>query len=68
VRRVATFLVGVAVAVPLGGTESHLADREEPRTLILALDGVPFRVVERARDRGAFAGWPPTSRLIASRR
>jgi hypothetical protein len=66
VRRVATFLVGVAVAVPLGGTESHLADREEPRTLILALDGVPFRVVERARDRGAFAGWPPTSRLIAS--
>jgi hypothetical protein len=37
----------------------------QPHTLILALDGVPYRVVERARAQGAFAGWPATSRLIA---
>jgi hypothetical protein len=36
-----------------------------PRTLVLALDGVPHRVVEQAREAGAFSGWPPTSRLIA---
>jgi hypothetical protein len=51
---------------PLGDAETAPETRDEPRILILALDGVPFRVVERARERGAFAGWPPTSRMIAS--
>lgn len=36
-----------------------------PRTLVLALDGVPYRVIEQARERGAFEGWPEARRLIA---
>jgi len=38
---------------------------DAPRTLVLALDGIPFRVVEQARAAGAFDGWPPAGRLIA---
>ncbi|MBK9178391.1 MAG: alkaline phosphatase family protein [Acidimicrobiales bacterium] len=37
----------------------------EPRTLLLALDAVPFRVAAEACRRGAFAGWPPPSALVA---
>ena len=37
-------------------------DGDGPRTLVLALDGIPFRTVERARLEGAFEGWPATSR------
>jgi len=37
-----------------------------PRTLIVALDGVPYRVVQRARELGAFAGWPETKPLIST--
>jgi hypothetical protein len=36
-----------------------------PRTLVLALDGVPHRVVVLARDKGAFAGWPAPIPLVA---
>jgi hypothetical protein len=36
----------------------------EPRTLLLALDGVPLRVAERARE-GGFSGWATPSALIA---
>lgn len=34
------------------------------RTLVLVLDGLPFRVVERAVRLGAFADWPRPIRLI----
>jgi hypothetical protein len=47
------------------GAECVPGSSEASRTFVLALDGVPFRVVERAREQGAFAGWPATSRLIA---
>ncbi len=36
-----------------------------PRTLLLALDAVPYRVFEEARSQGAFVDWPPTSALVA---
>jgi hypothetical protein len=62
--RIGVVLVFLATAVPLG--QVRPAGHPGPRTLILALDGIPYRVVERARDMGAFADWPPTSRLIAS--
>ncbi len=34
-------------------------------TLVLALDGVPFRVMFQARKRGAFPDWMPARPLIA---
>jgi hypothetical protein len=37
----------------------------EPRILLLALDAMPFRVVEEACRRGAFAGWASPSALVA---
>jgi hypothetical protein len=37
----------------------------EPRTLLLALDAVPFRVVVEARRRGAFSGWAEPSAVVA---
>ena len=36
-----------------------------PRTLLLALDAVPYRVFEEARRRGAFSDWPQPSALVA---
>ena len=36
-----------------------------PRTLLLALDAVPYRVFEEARRKGAFSDWPPPSALVA---
>lgn len=36
-----------------------------PRTLLLALDAVPYRVFEEARCRGAFSDWPSPSALVA---
>ena len=35
------------------------------RTLLLALDAVPFRVVQEACRRGAFADWAPPTALVA---
>ena len=43
---------------------SEFTDRE-PRTLLVALDAVPFRVVNEAAGRGAFAGWVPPSAVVA---
>jgi hypothetical protein len=33
--------------------------------VVLALDGVPYAVIEQARAEGAFGGWPETRALIA---
>ena len=41
------------------------AQESTARTLLLALDAVPFRVAREACDRGAFAGWSPPSALVA---
>jgi hypothetical protein len=39
-------------------------DDPSPRVLVLALDGIPFRLMERARADGAFEGWSEPRRLI----
>ncbi len=39
---------------------------DAPRTLILALDGVPFAAVQRAREQGAFAAWSEPVPLIST--
>jgi len=41
-------------------------DPSAPRTLVLALDGVPLRVVVRARELGRFAGWPPPVPMVST--
>lgn len=46
-------------------TACPLHEQPQPHTLILALDGIPYRVIEQAREQGAFADWPATSRLIS---
>ncbi len=40
-------------------------DDRGPRTLILALDGVPYRAVRTAQEMGAFAGWPVARPLVS---
>lgn len=58
------WLLGLALAgTPAGAGCVELSPRE-PRTLVLALDGVPFRAVQKARAQGAFAGWPETRPLV----
>ncbi len=39
---------------------------ERSRTLVLALDGVPYRTVKKAQGRGAFAGYQPVRPLVAT--
>ncbi len=43
-------------------SHSHLA---RPRRLLLCLDGVPFEIVERARERGLFAGFNTPAKLLS---
>ncbi|HXV76632.1 MAG TPA: hypothetical protein VD788_09965 [Candidatus Polarisedimenticolaceae bacterium] len=50
-----------AVAGPCDGAPAA----DEPRTLILALDGVPFRVVRTVREMGAFEGWGETRPMVS---
>ena len=36
-----------------------------PRRLLLCLDGVPFEIIEQARERGLFAGFNTPSKLLS---
>ena len=42
------------------------ADPGGPRTIVIALDGVPFRVAQQARERGAFENWPDALPLVST--
>lgn len=55
-----------AVSATAGQNDDAPADPPAPRMLVLVLDGVPFRVVEAARERGAFAGWPQTLPMVST--
>jgi hypothetical protein len=62
-------LIVVAAATLLGpslAADCRPPGPDSPRTLILALDGMPYRVVERAREQGAFEGWPETRQLVST--
>jgi len=48
----------------LAGCESVSAD--SPRTLVLAIDGVPLRVLIQAREMGAFADFPAPQPMIST--
>jgi len=58
------------LALPLSAGPAAAACPEaapdRPRTLILALDGVPLRVVDEARRRGAFRDWPTPVPLVST--
>lgn len=58
-------LVLVLLGSPVGA-DCRRPDPGSPRTLVLALDGIPLRVVEEARRRGAFEGWPTTRPLVST--
>ncbi len=59
----------IVVLAVLGSPVTSSADERgdsAPNTLILALDGVPYRVVVEARARGAFAGWAEPRPLVST--
>lgn len=68
--RTATSLVVLLLALGLPAVAGEGAFEPirsaEPRTLILALDGVPLRVVERAQARGTFADWPEPVGVVST--
>jgi hypothetical protein len=64
VRVVARTVALVACVGVVSAAAAEPPDR--PTALLLALDGMPYRVVEQARAEGAFAGWSDPSRLIST--
>jgi hypothetical protein len=54
---------GAAIAHP---DCAPVGRRPDERLLVLALDGVPLRVVEAARAEGAFAGWGEPVSLVST--
>ena len=56
----------VLLAVAPAAAECDSTARPTPRTLILALDGVPYRAVRVAREMGAFAGWAEPRPLVST--
>ncbi len=76
VSRLAAGLVTLAVSLttasradeaPVAGSASCTIEASTgDRLLVLALDGVPLRVVEAAREQGAFAGWGDPVGLIST--
>mgnify|MGYP002624014866 CR=1 FL=1 len=68
-RRVAAGGVALAVALALAGGVAAACPLDEPgapRLLILALDGVPLRLIERARADGHFTGWSEPAELVST--
>jgi hypothetical protein len=54
------------LAMPAVAADCPALDRNAPRTLILALDGVPYRAVRTAREMGAFRGWAETRPMVST--
>jgi len=55
----------LASAAPPAETVADPTDAE-PRVLVLALDGVPYRLLQQARENGAFEGWPEVRPLVST--
>jgi hypothetical protein len=56
----ASLLVASLAAAPV------TSESEEPRILVLALDGVPYRAVVDAIEQGAFDGWPAPKAMVST--
>jgi len=67
--RSGTALTGLLIAA-LGVAPASAACQgggsAQPRTLVLALDGVPLRVVSHVREQGFFAGWPEPVPMVST--
>ena len=50
---------------PVSAVECPVPD-DVDRTLVLALDGIPFRLIEEAREQGAFAAWDTPRPLVST--
>jgi hypothetical protein len=64
--RITIFLLAAALLATPSVSSGDEDGGEAPRTLIISFDGVGYDVVLRARDRGAFAGWPRAVPLIST--
>ncbi len=68
IRAIANLAIALCLVVASGAptpARCRTADSTDPRTLVLALDGMPLRVVEQAREQGAFRDWPVTLPLVS---
>ena len=54
------------LALTVSAADCPPLDPATPRTLILALDGVPYRAVRAAREMGAFEGWAETRPMVST--
>ena len=61
-----SLVFGVAALGTSGAPGAGERSDTSPNTLILALDGVPYRVVVEARARGAFEGWAEPRPLVST--
>lgn len=59
-------LVICLVASPVGSAGASEPSETKPRTLILALDGVPLRSVEAAVQQGAFQDWSQPISMVST--
>lgn len=56
----------VCLGLTASAADCPPVDRTTPRTLILALDGVPYRAVRTAREMGAFDGWAMPRPMVST--
>ena len=56
----------VSLTLTASAADCPPLDARAPRTLILALDGVPYRAVRTAREMGAFDGWAEPRPLVST--
>ena len=63
---VAFVLAAAAVGAGEPSDACSTGDPSAPRTLVLALDGVPLRTIRAAQERGAFTGWPEPEALVST--
>lgn len=59
------FILGIALASSAVLAECPPLDPRSPRTLILALDGVPYESVRVAQEMGAFKGWAQPRPMVS---
>jgi hypothetical protein len=66
-RRIRVVWLAIAgLVAAIAATAARAEPDGKPCTLLLALDGMPHRVVERAQADGAFDGWSRVSRLVST--
>jgi hypothetical protein len=65
VRAGVLLLAGLFFAAPCAAG-CALEDPQAPRTLVVAVDGIPLSLIQQARELGAFAEWPEPVPLVST--